>query len=291
MSIAVCPTTLKRICRQHGITRWPSRKIKKVGHSLRKLQLVIDSVQGAEGAIQIGSFYTSFPDLNSPNFSGSGAFSSMKINDHPEPSSLQPANGLFSTGAAVSKSPSSSCSQSSGSSNSCSTGAKLNTTTINALSSVDTRMVEDNGGMLKRARSDAELHALNQEEPKLLARSRSHKILGEHACLESLPPLPKCGNHNLRDGGTFKVKATLGEEKIRFSLQPNWGFKDLQQEIARRFNIEDFNKIDLKYLDDDHEWVLLTCDADLEECIDIYKSSQNHTIKISLHRASHLKLG
>ena len=79
-----------------------------------------------------------------------------------------------------------------------------------------------------------------------------------------------------------------GDEKIRFRMQSNWGLKDLRQEIGRRFNIDEICGFHLKYLDDDLEWVLLTCEADFEECKDVCESSENHVIRlIVLQQNSH----
>ncbi|KAL1188503.1 Protein NLP1 [Cardamine amara subsp. amara] len=266
-SIGVCPTTLKRICRQNGIMRWPSRKIKKVGHSLKKLQLVMDSVQGAQGSIQLDSFYTSFPELSSPNMSSTGP--SLKNNEQSSHLNAQNENGVLAEEKIAPRSPSSSCSKSSGSSNN-------NENTANIL------IAEDADVVLKRAHSEVELHNANQEETKSLARTQSYKTFKEPPVLENLPPLAR---------GAIKVKATFGEARVRFTLLPSCGFRELQQEIARRFNIGDISLFDLKYLDDDKEWVLLTCEADLEECIDIYRLTQTQTIKISLSEASQVKLG
>ncbi|KAM7475215.1 hypothetical protein LguiB_022458 [Lonicera macranthoides] len=279
-SIGVCPTTLKRICRQHGISRWPSRKIKKVGHSLKKLQLVIDSVQGAEGAIQLSSFYTNFPELSSSISPATNDDSKHKINTQPEVN-------FFCPGPTASKSLSSSTSHSSGSSFWFSTGAKHPSVTTSASGSQEADQPE---GMLKRAKSDAELHDLDRDEAKFLVRSHSDKILIEQP-LEVIPPLLKSSSRVFREKGGYRVKATLGEEKIRFSMPHHWGLGDLKREIVQRFNIEDISKMDLKYLDDDSEWVLLTCDADLEECIDVHRLCSTRTIKITLHHAVRPNLG
>ncbi|MED6197832.1 hypothetical protein PIB30_060450 [Stylosanthes scabra] len=257
-SIGVCPTTLKRICRQHGITRWPSRKIKKVGHSLKKLQLVIDSVQGAEGAIQIGSFYASFPELSSTDLSSRSESSPSKKTHTTTATSYHNHNTFLKSP------PSSACSQ-----------------------TLDVVMTENSEAalLLKRAHSEAaELHASLQSQDDT-----------KHNNFISSRSTTKSHNHPQdrdRERGAFRVKATFGDEKIRFSLQPNWGFRDLQLEMARRFNLNDAtissSNIDLKYLDEDGEWVLLACDADLEECKDIHRSSQNRTIRLSLIQASPL---
>lgn len=241
-SIGVCPTTLKRICRQHGIMRWPSRKIKKVSHSLKKLQLVIDSVQGAEGMIQLGSFYTNFPEL------GSVAQPSPKpkVNDRVN---------LLKTQTTPSNS---SSSGSRGSS--CSTGTVKHTEKIN--------------GLL-------------QEETKLLVTSENEKLVDNHSSPEVIAPSQKNSSPISQDEIVFRVKASYGDEKIRFKMPKNWSFKDLHQEIRRRFHIYDMDNITLEYIDDESEWVLLACDADLEECMEIHTSTKNPTIKLFLHQSSH----
>ncbi|XP_058098542.1 protein NLP5-like isoform X2 [Magnolia sinica] len=291
-SIGVCPTTLKRICRQHGITRWPSRKIKKVGHSLRKLQVVINSVQGANGAIQISSLYANFPqaygsDLTSPHASGSSTFSKLKQANHQKSSNTSQPEVIFSTCAAPEKSPSSSCSQSSSSGLCCSTMAQHHSHVAHLVVSEDASMTESQSILLKKAYSEAELHELGKEEPRPLARSHSHKSLIDHTSLKKLSPLSK-SSRVPQDSNLLRLKVTFGEEKVRFSMQPSWGFLDLRQEVVKRFNIDDASMINLKYLDDDSEWVLLTCDDDLQECKDIYKSSRVHSIKLSVHHVAHM---
>lgn len=286
-SIGVCPTTLKRICRQHGIKRWPSRKIKKVGHSLQKIQRVIDSVQGASGTLQIESFYSKFPELASPNASRMSPFADSKSNEHPMALNAQQEGCITSPNADVSKSPSSSCSRSSSSSQCCSSGTKPQSHPLNTCDEDPIVQEESVHNAVKRVKSEPELH-LSSEALKTMPRSQSHACVAENPKSESL--LVKKGPSTSQEEAP-RVKVTHGEEKIRFRMQNCWRYSDLLREITRRFGIDDPSGLQLKYLDDDSEWVLLTCDADLEECIDVCMSSQNQMIKLILVQDSQHHFG
>ncbi|KAL0739677.1 hypothetical protein Bca4012_015887 [Brassica carinata] len=237
-NIGVCPTTLKRICRQHGISRWPSRKIKKVGHSLRKLQVVMDSVEGVQGSHHLASFYSSFPQLQSS--------SSFPLLDPTKSVHMMPA-----------KSPPSS-SSSGGSSTCCSSEEK--------------QLV--GGGCFHKPAQLLTLSSVMKDEQRPVRAT------------SSLPPLPYA--RKAKEDG-MKVNAMFGDSKMRMSLKPHWGMADLRREVAKRFGfgMDDDDALtrnfSLKYMDDDDEWVLLTCDADLEECIQVYKSSlYKETVRISV---------
>ncbi|CAI9758025.1 unnamed protein product [Fraxinus pennsylvanica] len=266
-SIGVCPTTLKRICRHHGIMGWPSRQIKKVGHSLEKIQRVIDSVPGGS-ALQIESFYSNFPELASPNVLKTAQLANSNSTDCTKPLGRQSENDIFSSMAAASKSPSTSCCQNSSSSQCYSNvfGSIVQEESIN--------------GLLKHSRSGGKRHL-----------SSDVTNFGEPPNQESCPPALIDSGRQSEDGDNHRLKVTYGKEKIRFRLQNKWGYKNLLHEIAMRFGIDDTSGFHLKYLDDDFEWILLTCDADLEECIDVYRSTQSQKIKLSLLRDSQLHVG
>lgn len=273
----MCPTTLKRICRQQGINRWPSRKIKKVGHSLKKLQVVIDSVQGAEGTFHFSSVYENFTKISSPEQMLSGT-----QNDHPESSRTprQPEDRFNSHTSASNSLSSSPCSQSSSSSLGCSSGSKQYADAMQPVVKQEASVEESQIALFKSEQGAVELEPSSREPPVPPVRLQSHNALHERPYLENPSLLQK------RRSGVFKVKAIFGEDKVRFRLQPAWSFQEMKQETAKRFNISDASTVDLKYLDDDSEWVLLTCDEDLQECIDVYRMSSGDTIKISVQHVA-----
>lgn len=282
-SIGVCPTTLKRICRQHGIKRWPSRKIKKVGHSLEKIQCVINSVEGAPSALQIESFHSNFPELASPKSSKTSPFSTIKPTDHqlklPNVHSKADTFSLPTAG--------SSCSQSLSSNRFCSSGTQPNPSPLNISSSGDPLTKEHSGNsVLRRVRSETEIiQILSDDVPNIHPVSESHLPPLKHPKGELFVQIPKTeGANNAQGGDVFRIKVTYGEEKIRFRFQKNWKYEDFRKEIGRRLGIDEMDSFQLRYLDDDSEWVLLTCDADLEECVDLCGSVQSNTIKFSLSR-------
>ncbi|RYQ94050.1 hypothetical protein Ahy_B09g100251 [Arachis hypogaea] len=209
-SLGVCPTTMKRICRQHGISRWPSRKINKVNRSLSKLKRVIESVQGAEGAFTLNPLSTSplpFPEHSTPN-KFSHAMPDMVATELQEP-----FGGM---------------------------------------------LVEDAGSWLA---------------PK--------------QCMDPLKETvtPFASRKEMK---TVTIKATYREDIIRFRVSLNCGIVELKEEVAKRLKLE-VGTFDIKYLDDDHEWVLIACDADLQECIDVSRSSASNIIRVLVHEiTSHL---
>lgn len=215
-------------------------------------------------------------------------FADSKSNEHPTALNKQEEGCIRSPIADASKSPSSSCSRSSSSSQCCSSGTKPHSHPLNIVGDEDPVVQEESvDNAVKRVKSEPELH-LSSEALKTIPRSQSHASVAENPKSESL--LVKRSPSTSQEEAP-RVKVTHGEEKIRFRMQSNWRYSDLLREITRRFGIDDPSGLQLKYLDDDSEWVLLTCDADLEECIDVCMSSQIQMIKLILVQDSQHHFG
>ncbi|KAL3499014.1 hypothetical protein ACH5RR_041746 [Cinchona calisaya] len=369
-SLGVCPTTMKRICRQHGISRWPSRKINKVNRSLSKLKRVIESVQGAEGAFtltslassslpvavgsiswpaslngsdqqdQPGSTPSQYPeDKNEfPLLNGLGHDDKAQTSHELPGGSLgedeglvpQPTGFLPGECSHRSKTGSGSREESTGtptSHGSCqgspcirNSSPPLNELVVSPLHEQNTRV----GGLeqltcqptgeinLSAAFSVGAFVTVEPQEPfggmLIEDAGSSHDLRnlcsgGEAVFDERLPEYswtnPPCSDAIPKDCvvvaaermpqfsarpevKTITIKATYREDIIRFRLPLDSGIDKLMEEIAKRLKLE-LGTFEIKYLDDDHEWVLIICDADLQECIDISRSSGSNLIRLLIH--------
>ncbi|KAG5133863.1 hypothetical protein JHK82_025051 [Glycine max] len=370
-SLGVCPTTMKRICRQHGISRWPSRKIKKVNRSLSKLKCVIESVHGAEGAFGLNSLSTvslpiaagsfsepstsnkfnrqtsltirpSEPKINEKDFDASGASETKRqaamedqflglearaqspekvINDRGVATQEIGTKGTnkFRTGSGSSESsgnptPHGSCHGSppneisppkdifvTGHSEKCLVlRGSLGSTTLHSTSTpncttaypmphiVETTEPQElfGGQLLEGAGSSKDLRNLCPSADAVLEDQVPEAYKMNPQCSD-LPQMQHMDNLNntltpfavRKEVKSVTIKATYKEDIIRFKVSMDCGIVELKEEIAKRLKLE-AGTFDIKYLDDDHEWVLIACDADLQECMDISRSSGSNVIRL-----------
>ncbi|KAK7391359.1 hypothetical protein VNO78_19774 [Psophocarpus tetragonolobus] len=370
-SLGVCPTTMKRICRQHGISRWPSRKINKVNRSLSKLKRVIESVQGAEGAFGLNSLSKSplpiavgsFPEPSTPNKHGQPASLSIrpsepqtKENELNVPETLEtnrqsgmedqflagktqnlekvingkggstrefgkepkrtrtgsgssedstnptshdsyhdsppdessPLKDIFITSnndqcAVLKRSPESTLQPT--------TNTPNQPTAYPMLDFAAAELQEPFGGMLiEDAGSSKDLRNLCPSVAEVILEEMVPEACGTNLPGPDLSPKQSMDTPNKavtpfaarKETKTVTIKATYREDILRFRVSLTCGIVELKEEVAKRLKLE-VGTFDIKYLDDDHEWVLIACDADLQECMDVSRSSGSNIIRVLVH--------
>lgn len=361
----VCPTTLKRICRQHGILRWPSRKINKVNRSLRKIQSVLDSVQGVEGGLKFdpttgglvaaGSLSRDFGIQNGSLFPRRSSSVGNCDSGIQEVASATPTHSMFDEDGVVKMEeqspldkkeigeinlPSNPCTKklkmsrakgsnsskwaAQDSSSSWATNPNIipwsyssnesldshlsrggekeqwqiagsqnldtsetvfigqSSSSIAVVDNIDTNMKGEDAldgcdGVFEYNPTSSSLtDSSNGSESMINGSSSSCRSFAEH----------KHSKVSFETSGSkLTVKATYKDDTIRFKFDTSSGCFQLYEEVAKRFKLQT-GTFQLKYLDDEEEWVMLVSDADLQECLEILDFLDTRCVKFLVRDAT-----
>lgn len=320
-SLGVCPTTMKRICRQHGISRWPSRQISKVNRTVSKLKKVIESVEGHEGAFTLTSVTGPLPVAFGPsnpisiknqsqiNVSGlsipsvqenrdSSSQSKLLENDiHrstlvPQKSFLANINRqIEAEKASNSRNSSKDCRTHSGRSEESYPVSPANMTFVSTLLKPQQNMyIQDGFTKESFQKEDLRFHGMFVNGSGSLKDCKNHitsavngTILGHPGSLTTAQNsgIITCPGSliSAQNSRIVTVKARYKEDLLRFRFPCSGSFITLKDEVAKRIQMDGV-LFDIKYLDDDHEWVKLTCDTDLEECMEISRASGSNVLRL-----------
>ncbi|CAH2063527.1 unnamed protein product [Thlaspi arvense] len=310
-SLGVCPTTLKRICRQHGIMRWPSRKINKVNRSLRKIQTVLDSVQGVEGGLKFDSVTGEFVAVGPliQEFDTQKTLSShhddafvrdqgdmdeeaslelLKVKSH-DGGEVKLEEGVETNEAGSLMEPWDWMSKQHGLNYSDDFDIRKRSEEVNkdkedlcvrrCLSSL--ALAEDvQNARIERGIGNAEPNQSISSSMSDSSNGSGAVVVGSSTTsMEQDWNQTRTHNNSGESGSVLTVKATYRDDTIRFKLDPYvGGCSLLYKEVGERFKLQD-GAFQLKYLDDEEEWVMLVTDSDLHECLEILNGMRKHTVK------------
>jgi hypothetical protein len=88
------------------------------------------------------------------------------------------------------------------------------------------------------------------------------------SCQEPRPPRRSTATRKPFHAGLVTVKASYRGDIIRFRVPSSAGVEAIKGEVAKRLGLE-MDAFHVKYLDDDNQWVLLSCDADFQDCLQV----------------------
>ncbi|XP_042030062.1 protein NLP8-like [Salvia splendens] len=282
-SLGVCSTTLKRICRQHGIARWPFRKIKKVDRSLKKIQGMLESVPGVDldrGRNLLLTGRTSLSEQR--NVVGQSPVCEVIDVEREEEFLLDMedvSNRCVCDGSKLAALDMSS-----------SWPASLNTMPWMSTSMDPHELfLSQAGNNGWKACSIDEIEKgttrTSKEASSDVTDSQhvSESVLSMNVGSSSSGSFDET-THVRRDGAIITVKATDGENIVRFKFVPSAGCFELYSEVAKRFELGT-GEFQLRYLDDEEEWVLLVTDSDLVECVEVLELLHTRTVKFRVSRS------
>ncbi|KAL6903627.1 hypothetical protein ACP4OV_004440 [Aristida adscensionis] len=329
-SLGVCPTTLKRICRQHGISRWPSRKINKVNRSLKKIQTVINSVHGVDRSLQYdpatGSLVPAATLTDKMSFPASDArptpSAGKNAEEKPSPKSGQGISSF--DGQRESCQLPLSCVQKreggefhmlasnyNGMRNYASDDANMvqysnsegAQDTLCPASAVNYLHLKNSGyfnsstslrpspesiedqilGKNSSSIQQAEVDMADDHEAKEHTHPSTSGMTDSSSGSASSQPTFKRNPSALRDRSSpaLTVKATYNGDTVRFKFMPAMGWYHLLEEVAKRFKLST-GTFQLKYKDDEDEWVIMANDSDLQECVDVLDSIGSRNVKLQV---------
>ncbi|KAH7850702.1 hypothetical protein Vadar_001784 [Vaccinium darrowii] len=92
--------------------------------------------------------------------------------------------------------------------------------------------------------------------------------------LDIMPPVIA-----LQDARPVTIKAMYRDSTIKFKLPLTSGITELNEEVAMRLKLE-LDSFDVEYKDEDGDWILIPCDKDLRDYLQLFSSLVNPVIKL-----------